>query len=183
MKEFDKSYVVNGKNVILRAATPDDAAFVYMMRKNEKKNIFLNKISGGVAEQRIWLKSCFEDPYQIYFVILSKSNDPLGLVRIYDQREESFCWGSWMIKENAPSSTAIESAVLLYKYALDVIGFEKSHFDVRIGNDKVINFHKKFGALEVKRDQLDVYFEISNESIRKSLVRFCKYLPEQNSNN
>ena len=29
MKIFDKSYVVNGKNILLRAATPNDAPFVY----------------------------------------------------------------------------------------------------------------------------------------------------------
>ena len=57
MKIFDKSYVVNGKNILLRAATPNDAPFVYQMRTNDKKTTFLNKINGGIEEQKQWLAS------------------------------------------------------------------------------------------------------------------------------
>lgn len=167
-----------GKNIMLRAATADDAPFVYQMRTNNKKTTFLNKIEGGVEEQRRWLVNCHADPYQIYFVIASKDNIPLGLVRIYDQKNDSFCWGSWLVKEDAPPSTAIESALILYRYAVDIIGFKKSHFDVRIGNDKVINFHKNFGAIEINRDSQDIFFEITAESISKSISKYKKYLPD-----
>ena len=67
---------------------------------------------------------------------------------------------------------------MVYSYALDVIGFTKSHFDVRIGKDKVVNFHIKFGAVEIGRNQEDIFFEISAESIRNSILIFNKYLPE-----
>lgn len=177
MKEFDKSILVNGKNIYLKVATPEDAAFVLDMRSNQKKTMFLHRVIGGIEEQRQWLKRCYDDPYQIYFVIMSKANEQLGLVRIYDQKEDSFCWGSWLIKEGAPSYAAIESALLIYKYALNIMGFKKSHFDVRIGNDKVIDFHKRFGAIEVGRDHQDIFFEISNQAICDSLTKFQKYLP------
>ncbi len=177
MKVFNKTCRVIGKTIVLRPATPEDAGFVLAMRSDTAKTTFLNKINGSVDDQRRWLERCYADPHQIYFVICSKSDEPLGLVRIYDQRGESFCWGSWLIKHDAPPTTAIESALLIYKYALDVVGFKRSHFDVRIGNDRVIAFHERFGASEVKRDQLNIFFEIDGETIRKSLERFRKYLP------
>ena len=66
---------------------------------------------------------------------------------------------------------------MVYSYALDVIGFTKSHFDMRIGNNKVINFHIKFSAVETSRNQEDIFFEIDSESIRNSILKFKKISP------
>jgi len=175
MKSFDKSVHVQGKSIVLRAATPDDAWFVFSLR-NAAKARFLNPTQGDVETQKAWLAGCHADPMQIYFAICSHAMEPLGLVRIYDLRGDSFCWGSWLIQEGAPPSTAIESALLVYCFALDH-GFTRSHFDVRIGNDKVIRFHQGFGAVEVRRDETDVYFEIGREAIEASLHKFRRYLP------
>lgn len=178
MKRFDKSVLVAGRNLVLRAATPADAAFAHALRSNERKTAFLNPIQGTVADQAAWLASCHADPHQIYFVIEGRDAGPLGLVRIYDQRGDSFCWGSWIIRDGAPASAAIESALLLYRYALDAAGFARSHFDVRIGNDKVIDFHRKLGAVETGRDALDVHFAIDAAAIRAALAKYRKYLPD-----
>jgi len=176
MIKIDKNVHIIGKSIILRSRTKDDANFVFEMRTNERKNTFLHKIQGNVEDQRIWLESSYADPYQIYFVICTLNGDPVGLVRLYDQKGDSFCWGSWLIIEGARASTAIESALLLYKYALNDLGFKKSHFDVRIGNEKVISFHKKFGAIETGRNEQDIFFQISEEKIRKSILKYNKFL-------
>lgn len=176
MRVFDKSVCVLGRNIYLRAAIPSDADFVYGLRTNAEKNKFLNKIGGTINDQRVWLKSSCSDPYQIYFVICSNSDERIGLVRIYDQQDDSFCWGSWLIKDGAPLTAAMESALLIYKYAVQTIGFTQCHFDVRIGNEKVISFHKKFGAIEVDRSESDIFFELSGEKIREALLKYKKYL-------
>jgi RimJ/RimL family protein N-acetyltransferase len=178
MKKFDKSRTVVGKSVVLRAATPEDAQFVFEMRSNSEATIFLNRVQGTVGDQETWLRESYADPYQIYFVICSTTGERVGLVRLYDQRGDSFCWGSWLISPTAPSTTAIESALLVYRYALDVVGFQRSHFDVRTGNSRVIAFHKRFGAVEVGRDDQNVFFEIDAPVIRRSIRKFHKYLPQ-----
>jgi RimJ/RimL family protein N-acetyltransferase len=174
---FDKSVIVRGKNILLRAATPDDAEFVFALRTNDAKVRFLNPVQGTVEDQRAWLVRCHADPRQVYFVICTHAGERLGLVRIYDPQGDSFCWGSWLIKDGAPSSTGIESALLLYRHALYALGFERSHFDVRIGNDGVIRFHEGFGAREVRRDATDVYFTIDRAAIEASLHKYRRYLP------
>ncbi len=176
MRNFNKTDTVTGKNIYLRAATGADAAFVFDMRSNEAKSRYLNKIEGTVADQQAWLEKSYADPGQFYFVISSIADEPLGLVRLYDQQGDSFCWGSWLIKPGAPSMTAIESALLVYQYAL-AQGFTKSHFDVRIGNDSVIHFHQKFGAVETGRTDKDIFFSIGEDDIRKSMQKFRKFLP------
>jgi hypothetical protein len=176
MKMFDKSVVVQGRNIYLRAATPEDGAFVFEMRSHAAKSRYLNQIQGTVADQEAFLAKAYADPHQFYFVICSQEHERLGLVRIYDLQGDSFCWGSWLIKEGAPVTTAIESALLVYQFGLEQ-GFTRSHFDVRVGNDSVINFHQRFGAVETSRTEKDIYFSISQEAIVQSMHKFRKYLP------
>ena len=176
MRIFNKTDIVSGKSIYLRAATRADAGFVFEMRSNTSKSVYLNQIQGTIADQEAWLDKSYADPYQFYFVISSLAGEPLGLVRLYDQQGDSFCWGSWLIRPGAPSSTAIESALLVYQFAL-VQGFTRSHFDVRIGNNSVINFHQKFGAVETSRTGKDIYFTIPEAAIRQSMQKFRKFLP------
>jgi hypothetical protein len=176
MRAFRKTDVVVGKSIYLRAATKADAAFVFELRSHSFKSTYLHKIHGTVKDQEAWLEKSYADPHQFYFTINSAAHERLGLVRIYDQQGDSFCWGSWLIKDGAPASTAIESALLVYRFALSQ-GFKQSHFDVRIGNDSVIAFHQRFGASEVCRTDSDIYFRIERDAICSSMQRFKKFLP------
>jgi len=110
MRAFRKTDVVVGKSIYLRAATKADAAFVFELRSHSFKSTYLHKIHGTVKDQEAWLEKSYADPHQFYFTINSAAHERLGLVRIYDQQGDSFCWGSWLIKDGAPASTAIESA-------------------------------------------------------------------------
>ncbi|MGQ7116015.1 hypothetical protein ACUOFC_65445, partial [Escherichia sp. TWPC-MK] len=56
----------------------------------------------------------------------------------------------------------MESALLVYHFAFVELGFEQSHFDVRKNNEKVIEFHKKMGAIEVSNNELDIFFKSKN---------------------
>lgn len=86
-------------------------------------------------------------------------------MRVYDLQPDSFCWGSWLIKDNAPTTTAIESALLLYGFG--ELSYKKAHFDVRKGNERVIAFHKRFGAQVVNEDELNLYFNYPLENYLK----------------
>jgi len=37
---------------------------------------------------------------------------------------DSFCWGSWILKDVAPQSAAIESALMVYSYAVEHLRFQ-----------------------------------------------------------
>lgn len=167
-----------GRTIKLRNVTVEDADFIVALRNNDKKGRFISATSKDVSEQQKWIKAYLNSQGQAYFMIEDLNGQTFGTVRMYDQKENSFCWGSWVISEDAPSHFAIESALLLYTYALE-LGFEHAHFDVRKGNQSVIKFHERFGAVRTGETDEDIFYSISKESILVALKKFTKFLPEQ----
>ena len=167
------------KNLNLRTVAIEDAEFIYNMRQNQNKTKYLSKVTGTVESQKEWIKNYKqreEEKKEFYFVIESKDKRKLGLVRMYDFQDNSFCWGSWLIKEDAPKSTAIESALQIYEFGFYSLGFEKSHFDVRKENDKVIAFHQRFGAKIVDEDELDYFFNFEKRDYEIIKEKYKRYL-------
>lgn len=170
------------KSIFLRLAMPDDAAFIHSLRVDDHYNQFLSSVTGGAAEQRSWLVKYKEREYngwEYYFIICRKDDaSPIGTVRLYDfiDEHQSFCWGSWILNANKTASSALESALLVYKLAFLDLGFERSHFDVRKGNSKVIDFHQKFGAVEVGQTEEDVLFNYEKTTCLSMLEQYKKFL-------
>ena len=167
------------KNLNLRTVAIEDAEFIYNMRQNQNKTKYLSRVTGTVESQKEWIKNYKqreEEKKEFYFVIESKDKRKLGLVRMYDFQDNSFCWGSWLIKEDAPKSTAIESALQIYEFGFYSLGFEKSHFDVRKENDKVIAFHQRFGAKIVDEDELNYFFNFEKSDYEIIKEKYKRYL-------
>ena len=165
----------------MRTVEVEDVEFIYSMRQNEQKTKYLSKVTGSIESQKEWIKSYKlkeEQREEFYFVLESKKKEKLGLVRLYDFRKDSFCWGSWLIKDNAPKTTAIESALQVYEFGFYTLGFDKSHFDVRKGNDKVIAFHKRFGAKIIKKDDINYYFNFEKSDYEIIKEKYRRYLNE-----
>lgn len=171
--------IIYGKNINMRTVKIEDAEFIYTMRQNQDKTKYLSKVTGSVESQKDWIKSYKqreENKKEFYFVIESKDEEKLGLVRMYDFKDDSFCWGSWLIKEDAPKTTAIESALQIYEFGFYNLKFQKSHFDVRKGNDKVIAFHQRFGAKIVDEDELDYFFNFEKSDYEITKEKYRRYL-------
>lgn len=159
------------KSIQLRLVEPDDAEFILSLRVNGKYNRYLSKVDGGVEAQRAWIdkyKTDEEAGNQFYFIIQLMDGTPCGTVRIYDLKEDSFCWGSWILNERKTKYAALESAFLVYRYGFEVLGFNKSHFEVLKGNSGVIKFHQRMGATIVSEDDDNLYFEITKDSVQAS---------------
>ena len=171
--------IIVGKNITMRTVDIEDAEFIYIMRQNQDKTKYLSKVTGSVESQKEWIENYKQrenEEEEFYFVIESKNEEKLGLVRIYDVRNDSFCWGSWLIKEDAPKTTAIESALQIYEFGFYSLGCEKSHFDVRKGNDKVIAFHQRFGATIVNENELDYFFNFEKNDYEITKEKYKRYL-------
>lgn len=160
--------VLISKTIRLRFINPSDAEFVLSLRLDNRYNQFLSTVTPDVDGQREWIKKYKLDESQkkqFYFIIERNDGTPCGTIRVYDLRNDSFCWGSWILNENKPRYAALESAFLIYEFGFNVLGFNKSHFDVMKGNEKVISFHKKMGAVEIGEDTDNYFFEITKESV------------------
>ncbi|HWW73150.1 MAG TPA: GNAT family N-acetyltransferase, partial [Duganella sp.] len=172
-----KPAAVRGHKLVFRDAAPDDAAFILSLRTDEKKGRYLSATPPDMAAQRAWLERYAGDDTQIYFIIENLAGEPVGTVRLYDRRGDSFCWGSWIKSDSAPSGFAVESALMVYHYAL-YLGFTGAHFEVRRGNTGVIQFHERFGARLVRQDEHEDFFELDEPGIRAALDKFARFLPD-----
>ncbi|WP_288077677.1 GNAT family N-acetyltransferase [Pseudomonas sp.] len=165
---------LQSKTVKLRLIEEQDAEFVLKLRLDDRYNQFLSSVDPSVEAQKEWIKKYKTDEskgIQYYFIIDRHDGVPCGTVRIYDLKDDSFCWGSWILNENKTRYAALESAFLVYKFAFDKLKFKKSHFDVRKGNDRVISFHEKMGAVRTGETELDLLFEITKEAVSRTKER------------
>lgn len=173
---------LESRTIYIRLATVNDAAFIHQLRTNEHFNKHLSTTTGTIEDQRKWLsdyKIREVNGSEYYFIIVrSDTNQSIGTVRLYDFREKdkSFCWGSWILNENKTRSSALESALLVYLLAFEYLGFMQSHFDVRRGNEKVIEFHKKLGATEVSGNDIDLFFVYKKNTFSAIKDSYKKYL-------
>jgi RimJ/RimL family protein N-acetyltransferase len=148
-----------------------DAEFILSLRLDDRYNKFLSGVPPDLESQKAWIEKYKTDETaktQFYFIIQRLDGTPCGTVRVYDMRSDSFCWGSWILNENKTRFAAIESAFLIYKFGFENLGFKKCHFDVMKGNDKVISFHKKMGAVQVGEDAANYYYEITDDAVKNS---------------
>lgn len=174
---FTRPHAVTGKQLVFRDAGVADAEFILGLRTDEQKARFLSATDADLAKQRAWMEAYANDDSQIYFVIVNLAGAPVGTVRLYDQRGDSFCWGSWIKSDAAPSNFGIESALMVYRYALH-LGFRRAHFDVRRENTSVCQFHQRLGAVQVGESAQDFYYEMSHAAILGALDKYRKYLPD-----
>lgn len=170
-----KAARVMGKTLTFRDVTVEDAAFILSLRTDSEKARYLSAVSGDIADQRAWLKRYAQTDDQAYFIIQFQ-DEPIGTVRLYDPRGDSFCWGSWILSKTRPSQAAMESALMVYAYAIDHLGFSAAHFDVRKGNERVWQFHERFGAQRISETDLDYFYLLDGEAIASARRRYQRFL-------
>lgn len=174
--KIKKVHRVIGKSIIFRNATVHDAEFIHSLRVDARKSRHLSKVDDDVRAQIRWLERYACDDTEVYFIITSLENEPLGTVRIYGAVGDSFCWGSWILVSDAPQHAAIESALMVYEYAVSVLGFKNAYFHVHRENQSVWKFHERFGAVRVGEDEIQYQYSLSGAAIASSMVRFKRYL-------
>lgn len=173
-----KARRVKGRALTFRDATSADATFILSLRTDIKKSKYLSNTSPELERQISWLEDYAKRNDQVYFIIENQSGEALGTVRLYDPQGFSFCWGSWILKDGAPQSAAIESALMVYAYAIKHLGFNQSHFDVRKKNKGVWLFHERFGAERIGETDQDYLYRIGLDEISISQQRYKKFLPK-----
>lgn len=158
-----------------RNATVRDAALILNLRTDANKSRYLSAVSGALAEQQAWLERYAQADDQAYFVI-ELQGETLGTVRLYDAQADSFCWGSWEVKDGSPGHAAMESALMVYAYAIYHLGSKAAHFDVRKGNERVWRFHERFGARRTAETALDYFYQLDSQAIAAVQKRYQRFL-------
>jgi RimJ/RimL family protein N-acetyltransferase len=175
--QIRKAQCLKGKTLVFRDAHESDAELILSLRTDERKGRYLSTTSPDLEAQRSWLREYAEVTDQAYFII-EHQEQAIGAVRLYESRGNSFCWGSWIISDGQPAHVAIESALMVYAYALDHLGFSAAHFDVRKANERVWTFHERFGAIRNGETTEDWLYELDQQAINAARRRYRRYLPD-----
>ena len=170
--------MIKTKNVKFELVTEDDAEKIIELRKNDNLNKYLSATDEDIEKQKKWIKEYKnreKDGTEYYYSIRTEEDEILGYVRVYkiNKKEKSFTWGSWIMKEEKPISSALETAILIYEIAFRELNMEKALFEVMKENIKVVSFHKKFGATKISEDAEFEYFILEKEDYFK--IREKKY--------
>jgi len=176
---YPKDLTIRGRKVALRGVTERDAEFILALRTDASLNRYLSATDNDLGRQRRWISEYRQRDTEWYFIIEDLTGAALGTVRIYDVRGKSFCWGSWVLAGDAPSHAAIESALLVYEFAFGWLGFSASHFDVRKDNERVIAFHRRFGARDAGEDDANLHFTYGRADYERARERYRKFLPDE----
>lgn len=171
-----KAAIVCGRTLQFRDVAVADAAFVLSLRTDPNLSRHLSPTVADVSAQIAWIQNYQKLTDQAYFII-EHLGEPVGTVRLYGERGDSFEWGSWIIKPGVPSHVSIESALMVYAYAMDWLGFRCSHFSVKPENVHVWQFHERFGAKRVKQSEDNFEYTIGLSDIEQSRKRYARFLP------
>lgn len=166
------------KHISFHLVDIHDAEFILKLRSDKQKNRHLSSAQCSIEAQKNWIieyKKREHIKQEYYYIISNLDAEDLGVVRLYDFKKDSFCWGSWILKSGAASYAAIESALLVYEIAFNQLGFLQSHFDVRKENTKVVKFHQRFGASIIKEDPLNYYFVIEKSTYNLAKSKYKKF--------
>lgn len=161
---------LSSKTVNFRFIEVSDAAFIHSLRIDEKYNRFISKVPPEQKKQEEFIQSYKEKEKkgeEFYFIIERKDGVPCGTVRLYNFKNGSFEWGSWILNQDKTKYAAVESAVLIYKIAFEALDFKESNFEVNKNNTGVINFHTRTGAQLKGEDEVNFYFKISRQEAMK----------------
>jgi RimJ/RimL family protein N-acetyltransferase len=172
-----KAAQIRGHTLVLRNATEADAAFIVGIRTHPAKRRFISPTSSEVSEQVAWLRRYANASDQAYFVAEDLAGHPSGTVRIYDAIDDSFCFGSWLTREGAPLHHAVEALLIIYRYAMDVLGFNRSYFAVRHDNRSVWRFMERFGGIRTRSEGEDYWYETQRAAVEASFQRHAELLP------
>ncbi|NTV20929.1 MAG: GNAT family N-acetyltransferase [Chlorobium limicola] len=167
------------KHIRFRLVEKKDAAFILSLRLDPEKNRFISPVENDIKAQEQWI-----DDYrareikqeEFYFIIESHDGEKLGTIRLYDFRGDSFCWGSWILKQDAPPYASLESVLSIYEIAIKRLGFKQSHTDVRKGNTPVKNFLLQFGAEITAEDDINCYFRMTSAAFEKARNNYRRFL-------
>ncbi len=172
-----------GVDLLLRVVEPSDAGYLYSLRVNPAFNQYLSEAPSSESAQEQWIvgyKTREAMGTEYYFVAENSAGIRCGCVRIYAIMDDAFAWGSWILDENKPAKAALRSAIGVYDLAFRQLGKTTANFEVSHGNDRVKDFHRRFGATETGDDAQSTHFTFSQldyERVRDERWRSCLSTP------
>jgi hypothetical protein len=92
----------------------------------------------------------------------------------YDITDKTFIFGSWIFSPDAFLGSAILGDIIVREMGFERLKKEKCLFDVRKGNNQVIQYHLSYKPTKINEDELNYYYEIDQNRFNLGKARYLK---------
>lgn len=144
-KDVKHSIQLEAYGLRLRPVTVGDAEFIIALRSHPRVQGNVGDTVPDAASQQRWIETYFERDGDYYFIVETIANKPVGTIGIYDVKDGIGQWGRWIIMPEVQVA-AFPAAVLVHQVAFDLLGLTALVGSVVSTNEKVLGFHRRFGA-------------------------------------
>ena len=147
---------------------PADARFILDLRTDPELNRHLSPTPADLARQHHWIEDYLvreSHGHEFYFII-RLAGTGVGTIRIYDFKQDSFCWGSWIIRRGTTARAALESCRLIYDLGFSVMGFHTARFSIRKQNSSVRQFKLRMGAIVTGGNEVEDFYTLKRCDLR-----------------
>jgi hypothetical protein len=159
--DFSRDYL----GLSVRFVQESDAPFILSLRTDPKLGRFLSETSSDVADQVQWIRHYKEREAkgEDYYFLFLDADHPLGVIRLYNFKETSFEYGSWLFRPG----------LLLEPFKADMFakemgflnfGYTSCTFEVVKENKSVLSYHTRWGTVKTHEDEEKFYFTLSKDS-------------------
>ncbi|SEO24035.1 Acetyltransferase (GNAT) domain-containing protein [Mucilaginibacter gossypiicola] len=155
--------------LIFRLVEEGDAEFILSLRTDKVHARYLSPTDNDLQKQIDWIreyKKREEKREEFYFLFANEDNEPVGVVRVYDIKDDTYTNGSWIVKPGCDEFISIKSDLFLSEFAATELKNKRCVFDVRKDNKKALRFHKMFARV-TGEDELNYYFTIDEDGAKR----------------
>lgn len=170
MKKLSSNFEITKFGLRCRLVRESDADFILSLRTDPHKNKYIHSTDSDIEKQREWIREYKkrEESSLEYYFIYEKNGVPIGVNRIYEIEGDHCTEGSWICLPLEDNSITIATALIIRDLIFKVFGFDYDLFNVSIGNKKVKKFHLISGAVILREDSEQYYFQLDKESFFKN---------------
>ena len=164
-----KSSKIEGRRINLRLVKETDAEFILSLRLNPDLNRFIGKTESSIDTQRKWIRSSIKDLNDFTFIIEDKDGEANGTISIYniDYEKNIAEWGRWILKPKSSMYFSIESTLLAFFFAFEILKLSKLIGGNNNENINSIKFHTIYATV-TSIDENYTWYKVEKKKLSSS---------------
>lgn len=162
---MNHSYYIYYKNVILKPLDWDHIESLRLLR-NINSNYFIDGSIIEKEQQEKWYTKYLEKTDDIMFYISNSDDSFLGVIALYDIKNNTAEFGRIMVRPNAPHHTGTNAILGVLGFAKEQLQIKNVVCSVKKNNTKAKYVYENIGFKENFVDDSLVFYSICLENMK-----------------
>lgn len=163
---------LKGRFVTLRPVDEGDAEYILSLRTDTTLNRFLKSVDNDVEKQRAWITGHNKRAEGYYFMMINSQQQPCGVIRISDIKEDTCIIGSWIVARECSGFAAVESLMLCFSYSLESLGCSRCIGVMHEDNASVLRVYSALGGTYIGKKEDFLEYEMTKENFKKAKQKY-----------